>query len=282
MHDDEVTEMPGRCQKCNNDPCRCPPPDPYRFGSTTSTTCARCSHTFTSRTDGFVDEALEIEVAAHQERCFVAGDYVYVDTPSISGTGVVTGLVAPGLAAIKMDERGKHYEAGTRLAFGTCTLRRIPRPQHGEALGVSTLHCQGITDGKQCRETTLIGTATKLPWRCATHDACTTYVGNGDWCAFCKLGPSLHRKAQTVAAPAPVLYDGRTAESCCARWSDNRSIVERGGLPLYELTPDQIAEAKRQYASVAAVTWSRILRNRLAASAEADRCRVRVDDQSEP
>lgn len=217
-------------------------PGEFRIEQLAATTCARCSHTFMSRPDGFVDEALENEIAAHQERCFVAGDAVYVDTPSITGTGVVAGLVAPGLAAIKMDERGKHYEAGTRLAFGTSTLRRTPHPQQVEVVtragrlhAVYDLARRGEITTEQAKELLTM--------------------------------PDLEIKAPTIETP--VLYDGLTAEECLARFlKSQREVLHRTYAKLW-LTPDQLVAARD--------LWSAQLKAKLAASAEAGRLQVRID-----
>jgi hypothetical protein len=70
-------------------------------------------------------------------------------------------------------------------------------------------------------------------------------------------------------AESPVLYDGLTAERCLHAYSASQRI-DYG----HRLTPSQLAAAR--------ALWGQQLASRIAASAEAERLTVRVDDQSEP
>lgn len=99
--------------------------------------CARCDHPFTAKPDGFVDEALENEIAAHRDRCFVVGDYVRWEYgPSQPRNWVDGKLLSLDVKLCQIDvtaageDRPLNFQfgpTGLRLG-GAMSLRHIPRP----------------------------------------------------------------------------------------------------------------------------------------------------------
>jgi hypothetical protein len=87
--------------------------------------------------------------------------------------------------------------------------------------------------------------------------------------------PEPHPPPALAAAPtaARELYDGIDATQCYWHWVDNRALVERGGTPLYLMTPAQIAVGRRAYQSDALHALASDLRARVEASDAADRAR---------
>src|SRR5262249_23737245 len=77
-------------------------------------------------------------------------------------------------------------------------------------------------------------------------------------------------EVESAEPPVPALVDGLSVTDCLYRWWDNRAMVERGGRPTYDLTPDQItagrAEAQRE---IARSGHAADLRARIAARAAA-------------
>lgn len=314
-----------------------------RFEQPPSTTCARCSHAFTSRPDGFVDVALEAEIAAHQERCVIVGDHVRITLPTSvfdieqwvegelrsmerNAVGGFDGLVMVRNAS---DKRIKHVGTERSLSWGIVnTIRRIPRPQQGiTSVRVLTGHAATtaaadlFTAGKVSTDQAkaLAGLESWLPdskpmqvvTTCPGYNAVFTIdldppdlkgrqakrVADHVMYEMQRLNEARTRylaakvpKAPTIETPwmkfpetmseklkarirepavAPVLYDGLTAERCLHAYSASQRI-DYG----HRLTASQLAAARD--------LWSAQLRAKLAASAEAERTRVRVDDQSEP
>ena len=89
--------------------------------------------------------------------------------------------------------------------------------------------------------------------------------------------------AERTGAPtagAPVI-DGISPRLCFQRWAENRTLVEHGENPAHVMTPDQIAEAKRHYGTVARHTWMQQLRARIAARKEAERNAVVLEQDAE-
>lgn len=72
--------------------------------------------------------------------------------------------------------------------------------------------------------------------------------------------------------PAPVLVEGLTRAQCLERYRDNMQRAD-DSLP-WPLTPAQQVAAREE--------WSAALRAGIAASAEAEQNRVRIDPQDEP
>lgn len=259
---------------------------------TVSTTCARCSAT--------IDPAA---VEQHHERCFVVGDWVRWTL----GDGWVEGEVEEmrhGHVRAMRARRAENWWACER-AIGAIVYPSGPDSRHvgsvrhiqrsGQAVPSGPLcHCQGFRNGRQCSEITRSHRGGG--WRCPEHDACTTYVGNGDWCMFCGRGPTLHRKAPLVAVaadgsmtagrpvvqrvgaepptPAPTLYDGLTSAVCYERWIDNRMQIEYGYPPVHVMTPAQIAVAKTEWISKYGQLNSIELRARISAAKERERLTV--------
>lgn len=291
----------------------------YSTEPVTVTRCARCSHTFTSRPadrQNFID--FTSEIAAHQERCFLVGDWVRWEWPSKSrwAEGTLRGYFErDGWTSYNMTLAawsGDFGEAGTSKplvvgephSFGVnggsgTSIRRIPRPQQGPSRGdrVKVNYGWGSEfwgDVISAVSTTAIVRVTSVsenwvarvpcPWPGQERSAAVA-----DMTVTC---PAPHRgkptgvsstfpKSPAIETPAPVLYDGLDVVTCYRKWSDNRDCVERGGKPLYAMTGDQIAAGRRFYTLSTYHEHAKALRSKLAASAEAERNQVRVELQDD-
>lgn len=95
--------------------------------------------------------------------------------------------------------------------------------------------------------------------------------------------PDFETERKRLEARSVPLYDGLTAMQCYMKWADNRTIVERGGQPLYKLTPAQIETGRRAYQQDALYEHASELRAKVEASKERERMTVMVDlDSEEP
>lgn len=164
----------------------------------------------------------------------------------------------PGFPSVRRDPSGiltprnaKEWEVVCRAAGISPPAQVYCPPEPVAEMGI-TLHCQGTADdGKQCRETTTEPQGS-LHWRRPAH------------------------AGQRAASPSPALYDGLTAADCYLRWCDNRALVERGGSPLYAMTPAQIAEGRAVYQYDMLHSHSAQLRARIDAARECERVRVQM------
>jgi hypothetical protein len=301
MHDDEVkcatkvsrtgmsgavfTEYCGRGRHADGCPLGERPPS-------TSTTCARCHHVFTSAKDGpgprvstsagLIDEALVNEIAAHQERCFVVGDWVRGEWNNgwpVSLTGEVA--MQPDVSGEKLGISVRIAESTVFVAGAVChflvkpgDLRRIPRPgqvdpTHGvrmpqdAAEWAAVMGEAGISaSGPIQYQSTVVG------W--------TRVAEIQQWQPNASY-PSAPRQPNVVEqlVESPVLYDGLTAEQCLSLYErsqrEDMTILSSWDPPL---SANQLAAAR--------ALWSAQLAAKVAASAEAERLTVFVDDQSEP
>ncbi len=258
----------------------------------TSTTCARCHHAFTARPDGFVDEALDNEIAEHRERCFVVGQNIrWQADPNSWADGAVLSL-SESLAIVKVWAVSREWTAfyacplvGQTRGVARVDIRRIPRPGQ-EVSRDGTWRCQGRTAGSQCSETMLAdGKPYPMGWRCSKHDACTTYVGDGDWCAFCTIGPSKHRKASKSIVPLDDMladeldtkYDGVTLRDLLLQ----DALIRRDSQIRHAWFVIQDCKWTDTQRAAISAHWSAQLRARVQASSEQERCRVRVELQCE-
>lgn len=91
------------------------------------TTCARCDHPFVNQPDGFVDADLENEIAAHQERCFVRGEYVRWDWNGEWIEGNARGS-ENGITNVEVLKSTHVEDVGCVMSMLTQNVRRIPRP----------------------------------------------------------------------------------------------------------------------------------------------------------
>lgn len=132
--------------------------------------------------------------------------------------------------------------------FGSANVRRIPRPE-----SVRVIHCQGYSNGKQCKATTR-DPAAITGWRCPEHDV--------SWCGYFGRSSSTHERPVGTLAK---LYDGLTAEQCLERfqrWMQDKPIngvrhrTREGGNRA--LTSVQLAAARE--------LWSMQLRAKLYVS----------------
>jgi hypothetical protein len=243
--------------------------NPSQTTSSTSTTCARCHHAFTSRPDGFVDEALENEIAEHQERCFVVGEAVLVgrcdhDRTSEGKSGTVARIDDRALRQgarylpflVKLDKASATH--------GNCVwcedLRRIPRP--GQE--VDRVRALPTSPGVY---------AVQLPADRLAHPGWQRFSferapDKGD--VFVLTPPSIVPLDDMLADELDTKYDGVTLRDLLAEDETQRRETWDG----YRFTPAQRAAISAH--------WSAELRARVQASSEQERCRVRVDDQSEP
>jgi hypothetical protein len=235
---------------CGNQPTLAVLPSP-----TTSTTCARCSHTFASKPDGFVDVDLEIEIAAHQERCFVVGEDTRWQADGRSwADGKILSLGAT-TAIVKVWSVSREWTAfdacpvtGQARSVATTDLRRIPRPgpRPGEIFSVEVIE-GGCRNEEEIRA------------EFRKRGTFTATVGASN-------------------AESPVLYDGLTAAECLRRWLENRTSIETGHPMRHAtLTLDQIAAGRRFYTLSTYHSHAVELRAKVAASAESERLTVRVD-----
>lgn len=230
-----------------------------RWGAT-STTCARCSHAFTGTPD---DETLY----AHQERCFVVGDWVRWEPklcPLAGGwaEGVVerTGPVVINVSACS---GMVHVGPSVRIdpSMEPSELRRIPRPEPSAVW--KCVEANGNLSG-------LVGfTPASTPSPYATNADVAAHLNGLGWQVAWNDEPT----------PAPMLYDGLTAEQCLERWQLRQR--EEGAMPFSGqvryptrktvLTASQLAAARE--------LWSSQLRASIAASKERELTRVVVELQ---
>lgn len=84
-------------------------------------------------------------------------------------------------------------------------------------------------------------------------------------------------KMQADTPTKPVLIDGLTPTQCYTQWCDNRAILERGGQPMYKLTPAQIEAGRAAYQADSLCSWSDELRGLQILSRERERLQVVVD-----
>ncbi len=247
-----------------------------------STTCARCHATLPEMTEATVDAV----VAAHQERCFVVGDWVRGEWNNgwpVSLTGEVA--MQPDVSGEKLGISVRIAESTVFVAGAVChflvkpgDIRRIPRPgQVDPTTGIrmpqnaaewsAVMGEAGISaSGPIQYQSTVVG------WTRVVGDFIQQWQPNASY-------PSAPRQPNVVEqlVESQVLYDGMTAMDCYMKWSDNRAIVERGGLPLWDLTTAQIDAGRVAYQKDALNEHADELRSKVAASAEAERLTVLVD-----
>lgn len=313
-----------------------------------ATSCARCGVAFSSKPDGFVDEALENEVVEHAERCFMIGDRVRTEN-----TPILTGVIAVLTGELCVVESG-----GNRLAYGTSALRRITRPAQPATVHVPVCCgkpmrktgmgngwiCEMRTGGSWCeRFEGPQGARTPAQWwrhgedrvpawqralgpvylpgqpqtlavlppcpNCGKELVRPAGVGPNLFCCGynrskgcwwtgtiqdverlnAKLADEV-APAESVAPTSPTLIDGLTADQCLARWMLRRTAIESPIVQGYfdgdadgqtkiadlvdgtwdtKMTPAQMTAARE--------LWQSQLRAKLAASREAERVSVVVD-----
>jgi len=203
--------------------------------------CARCNATLEVS-----DSSLGLVLAAHKERCFIAGDFVrwwpygHADNPNspyIDGRIVAYyGKESRQIEVITTCNFGPYDSIGSIAPGGIVdpsvspgTIRRIPRP------------------GQEV-----------------------------------KPGESLSKaEIDAKRSPAPTLYDGLTAEECYIRWSTNRVHIEMHWPVKYDMTADQISAARWVYDGSQGARHSAQLRARIAASREVERTRVVLEQDAE-
>jgi len=220
-------------------------------------TCARCSHPFTSKPDGFVDEALENEIAAHQERCLIVGDWLRFEHGKRWIEGPVTTLFnAMGHAEIRTERQSgmEYYTESGRYSFNwpdrVGSLRRILRP------GQDVRFAKTAGKPEDCAN-------------CGEHIR-NHYGGTEYRCSPKSLVESACADHTAVAkSPAPTLYDGVPLALLLEKDETQRRETWDG----YRFTPSQRAAISAH--------WSAQLRAKIAASAEAERLTVRVDLQED-
>lgn len=237
--------------------------------------CARCGQVFTAKPDGFVDEALENEIAAHLQRCFVVGDWVRGEWNHgwpISFEGEV--LAKPAMFDAKLVisvriARSADFIEGAecRFALDHGDIRRIPRPVQQPTVGPAPREPEPKPDEDEnlWREIEKYTLGPRDFW--PSRQGGVLIAGPG-----VTVGTVTVSIVESAPVPTP-LFDGITSVACLNRWRDNRSCIEHGGTPLYDMTPAQITEGKRMFTG----TWSAKLRAKLAASAAAERLTVLVD-----
>ncbi len=255
--------------------------------------CALCSVLFTADAD-------EQFIAAHAKVCekrpVQAGDYVRWDNPIESQwwcEGELLRLRTPAcdLVADIMVRRGT-LMADTVQSVGlrNTSLRRIPRPVSEAKAHAPHPFIRGAESGPerlgppdetcavcQCDPRNTIHLQHKVTEHAYAYNPAVVSAR----CARCGRGPGDHTVKQAPTTEVPVLYDGMSTMECYRKWCDNRALVERGGPPLYVLTPAQITAGRATYLSDALNEHSAELRRKLAASKERERMQVVVDQDGE-
>jgi hypothetical protein len=275
-----------------------------------STTCARCHATLPEMTEATVDAV----IAAHQERCVIVGDYVRWEFPKQRrwAEGTLVSSTDMGFwtkhrmmvdsecgdwndEAEGPDDKyptpGFEHDFGVDSHSGT-TIRRIPRPgQVDPATGIrmpqnaaewsAVMGEAGISaSGPIQYQSTVVGwTRVERPEQeicqgCGAHVIKTDCTDHCDACRA-KIGlPAIASLTVTVGASnaqSPMLYDGLTAEECLDLYIWRQRSETIAAAPF---TSNQLTAARAM--------WSAQLAAKVAASAEAERLTVLVDDQSEP
>jgi len=251
-------------------------------GSQAKITCARCSHLFNSGPAPLTSEGIEAEVATHQERCFVVGDWVRWEHNGDWLEGELRGLSSKRqVASVKISKARRAMEVGSTMEMLSCNVLRIPRPGQEVASG-PLFRCQGYRDGKQCEARS--GPPAAFGYLCPEHDAPI----DGDHAHF-SYPLSID---DPIQQPAPTLYDGLTAEQCYARFrlrmAGSDRVIHDADLPIGKTVAEELIAGRMSLTAAqlaaARTLWSAQLRAKIAASREAERLTVscEVQDVEDP
>lgn len=238
------------------------------IGPTVLYKCARCGQVLEPVNRAVLDE--------HHNRCFVVGDYVRWEYgPSQPENWVDGKLLSIDANVCQIDvtamgeDRPIHFQLGpTTLSLcGGKTLRHIQRPVQQPTVGPAPREPEPKPDEDEnlWRDIEKYTLGPRDFW--PLHQGGVLIAGPG-----VTVGTVTVSIVESAPVPTP-LFDGITSVACLNRWRDNRSCIEHGGTPLYDMTPAQITEGKRMFTG----TWSAKLRAKLAASAAAERLTVYVD-----
>lgn len=231
----------------------------FDYVTVATTKCAACSVLFTADAD-------ERLIAAHAKVCdgrpLEAGDYVRWDWNGDWCEGKLAASTVEGIARVDVTRSNHHEDVGCEMSMLAQNVRRIPRP-----VAEVKAEPQFVAPKISKRE----------------MEAFQAYIDKQIVYAYQSVGVSQMAdkipKLPTIETPA--LHDGMSTMECYRKWCDNRALVERGGVPLYALTPAQITAGRAAYLSDAFNEHSAELRLKLAAQKERERMQVVVDQDAE-
>lgn len=201
----------------------------------------------------------------------MVGDWVRWEFDKRWLEGELRGLASDGqVASVKAAYSSREPEIGEMMDLLSCNLRRIPRPQQGEARHAFLRGPSG--DGRLGPPDETCAVCQRDPRNSVHHR---------EWCKMTRrglaCGCAIGEPVRHVTAHAPMLYDGLTIENCAERWEVNRVRVDDCLIPIHVLTPQQVEVGRRAYQELTQTNWSARLRAKIAASAMAERDLVRCD-----